>query len=288
MKSYLYKNVKLINWPLLLQVFFTTLVPNYIIVSYSVSQMMDFNKSILNKVGIPYDNAIFSILFIICIFIIPFIVHNIAWFNIDIKYKEENKFLKKIMFGINSVVDTKKNRFHASKNKNISNSSLFFQEITQPEMQIANICTTIANLIKGYTDDEQIKLSLIMCRDGMFESYLYLSDESSSVEIRDMNQKPTTAKEAMRKQKMIIIEDVDKIKKKEVFWKAPNSKIKSVITYPICCGSKTVFVVCITSKQSGTFQTKNEKIYQFILEEFSRRILLESYLLEIRRKCQDI
>ena len=26
-------------------------------------------------------------------------------------------------------------------------------------------------------------------------------------------------------------------------------------------------------------RTKNEKIYQFILEEFSRRILLESYLL---------
>lgn len=192
------------------------------------------------------------------------------------------------MFGINSVVDTKKKRFHASKNKDISNSGDFFQEITQPEVQIANICNTITNLMKGFAEDEQIKLSLLVCQDNQFQSYLYISDESSSVEINDMNIKPTAAKETMKKQKMMIIEDVDNKKKKDVFWKAPNSKIKSVITYPISCGNKAAFVVCITSKQSGAFQVKNEKIYQFILDEFSRRILLESYLLEIRKKCQDI
>lgn len=288
MKSSLYKKIKLINWLLLLRVFFTTLVPNYIIVSYSLPLFMNFNKKILNFSGIPYNNDIFLCIFILFIFIIPFLIHNIKWFNLENKYKEENILLKKIMFGINSVVDIKKKRFHESKNKDISNSGVFFKEITQPDMQIANICSTIANLIKGYTNDEQIKLSLIMCQNEKFNSYLYISDESSSVKIKDMNQKATTARESMLKQIMIIIENVDNIKKEDVFWKAPKSKIKSVITYPICSGGKTVFVVCISSKQSDTFQKKNEKLYDFILEEFSRRILLESYLLEIRKKCHDI
>ena len=281
-----YFNRKIINWTLFLQVFFTTLVPNYIIVSYSVPPMMELNKEFLNWIGIPYNNLAFTIIFILCIFIIPFIIHNIKWFNVDSKYKEENTFLKKLMFGINTVVDSKKNRFHKSKNKNINNSGEFFQDITQPEMQIANICTAITNLLKGYTEDERIKVSLITCRDNQFISYLFISDETSSTEITDLNTHDTTAKQSMRKQKMIVIENVDKKTKKASFWKAGNSQIKSIITYPICCGGKTVFVLCVTSKQEQTFKNSDEKIYQFIFDEFGRR--LESYLLEIRTKCQDI
>lgn len=283
-----YFNRKIINWPLLLQVFFTTLVPNYIIVSYSVAPMMDLNKKVLKWIGIPYDNIVFTIIFIISIFIIPFVVHNIKWFNVDSKYKEENTFLKKLMFGINSVVDYKKNRFHKSKSKNLNSSGDFFQDITQPELQIANICIAITNLLKGYTEDEKIKVSLISCENRTFTSYLFISDETSSIEIEDLNNHDTTARKSMRTQKMIIIEDVNTKKQKESFWKAENSKIKSIIAYPICCGAKTVFVLCVTSKQEQTFKNRDEKIYQFLFEEFGRRILLESYLLEIRNKCQDI
>lgn len=60
--GYFYR--KVVNWPLLLQVFFTTFIPNYIIVSYSVKPMMDWNKTVLESCGIKYDNAIFSVIFL--------------------------------------------------------------------------------------------------------------------------------------------------------------------------------------------------------------------------------
>lgn len=283
-----YFNGKIINWPLLLQVLFTTLLPNYIIVSYSVTPMMNMNKKILGWLGISYDSVIFTIIFIVSVFIIPFLVHNIKWFNAESKYKEENIFLKKLMFGINSVVDYKKKRFHKSKNKNLANSSDYFQDITQPELQIANICVAITNLLIGYSEDESIKVSLISCEKNMLTSYLFISDETSSIGIDDLNNHDSTARKSMQKQKMIIIEDVHRRKTKNSFWKGVNCKIQSIIAYPICCGGKTVFVLCVTSKQKQTFKNSDEKIYQFIFEEFGRRILLESYLLEIRNKCQDI
>ena len=42
------------------------------------------------------------------------------------------------------------------------------------------------------------------------------------------------------------------------------------------------------AKIAKTFKNDETKKYQFLLEEFSQRILLESYLLEIRNKCTDI
>lgn len=121
-----YFNRKVVNWSLLLQVFFTTLVPNYIIVSYSVPPMMKFNKQVLNWAGISYNNNAFTIIFILSVFIVPFIVHNVKWFKRDSMYQEENIFLKKIMHGISFVVDNKKKRFHKSKNKNLNNCGDFF------------------------------------------------------------------------------------------------------------------------------------------------------------------
>lgn len=283
-----YFNKKVINWNLILQVFFTTFLPNYVIVSYSVKPMMDLNKSFLEFLGIEYDNVVFTVFFIIFIFIVPFIVHNIKWFQTETNLLEENKFLKRIMHGISTVVDNKKNRFHKSKNKNLEKSGAYFQEITQPEMQIANICTTVANIFKSLTDENKIKLTLISCKEKHLSSYSYMSDESSSVDILDLDTHTSTAREAMRKQKMYVIEDVERIKKENPFWKAPNSKIKSLIAYPICCGGTTVFVLCIAAKTARTFKEEESKRYSFLLEEFSQRILLESYLLEIRNKCTDI
>ena len=284
--GYFYR--KVVNWPLLLQVFFTTFIPNYIIVSYSVKPMMDWNKTVLESCGIKYDNVIFSVIFFICVFIIPFIIHNIKWFQTETNISEENKFLKKIMHGISTVVDNKKKRFHTSKNKDLGNSGAFFQDITQPELQIANICTTITNIFKSITEENNIKLTLISCKEKHLISYSYISDDSSSVNITELDSHNTTAREAMRKQKMFIIEDVDKIKGRIPFWKTTNSKIKSLISYPICCGGNTVFVLCIAAKSAKTFKNDETKKYQFLLEEFSQRILLESYLLEIRNKCTDI
>ena len=281
-------NKKIINWSLLFQVFFTTFIPNYIIVSYSVKPMMEFNKSILSCLGIKYEGVTFSVIFFLFIFILPFIIHNLKWFQNETNITKENIFLKKIMHGISTIVDSKKKRFHTSKNKDLKNSAAFFQEITQPEMQIANICTTITNIFKSITDENNIKLTLISCKDKHLISYSYLSDESSSIEISELDKHNSTARETMKKQKMIIVEDVDKIKDKVPFWKRPNSKIKSLISYPICSGGNTVFVLCITAKNPKIFKDNTIKQYQFLLDEFGKRILLESYLLEIRNQCIDI
>ena len=283
-----YFNKKVINWALLLQVFFTTVIPNYIIVSYSVPPIMAWNISVLKYLGIKYESSIFSVIFFVFIFLVPFIVHNLKWFQIENNISEENKFLKRIMHGISTVVDSKKKRFHTFKNKNLGNSGAYFQEITQPEMQIANICTTVTNIFKSITDEDKIKLTLISCKEKHLSSYSYMSDESSSVDILDLDIHNSTAREAMKKQKMFVIEDVDRITGKIPFWKAPNSKIKSLIAYPICCGASTVFVLCIAAKNARTFKKEETKKYNFLLEEFSQRILLESYLLEIRNKCTDI
>lgn len=165
--------------------------------------------------------------------------------------------------------------------------AIFFRDITQPELQIANICTAVTNLFKSYIGDDKIKVSLIACKNKICESYLYISDDTSSVSIDDLNTHKTTAKSAILKQKMIVIENVNQKKKKDPFWCIGNSKIKSIIAYPICYGRETVFLICVTAKNKS-FRKKDEKRFQFIFEEFGQRILLESYLLDIRNKCQDI
>ena len=85
---------------------------------------------------------------------------------------------------------------------------IFFKEITQPELQIANICTSITNLLKGYTSDDRIKLSLITCADRKLSSYFYISDETSSIKIEELNHHNSTAKKTLEIQRMIIIENV--------------------------------------------------------------------------------
>lgn len=277
-------NIKLINWKRFFQIFFTTLVPNYIIASYSVPELMDWNKKILDWFNIPYNGLICSILFFALILIIPFLIHNAKWFKDESALSKENEILIKILHGISLIVNNKKKRFFNSKNKNFENSLDYYLDITQPEIQIGGICDTITNLFKSITNEDSIKLTLISCKDNKLDSYLVMPDENSSVNLDDLNNHKSTARHVMKNKKICIIEDVQNLKKSTPFWKSSNLKIKSLIAYPICCGSNTTFVMCISAKKINVFTNKDSDKYQFLLNEFSQRILLESYLLEIKNK----
>ncbi len=193
------------------------------------------------------------------------------------KRTETNTLLTKIMHGLYDFVIFKQKMY---ANLNINDYDLY----EKYNIKLSTICTAISCLLgravesDGLKETEiNIKLSLIECENNYLKAYLFKSDATPSTKIEELNNHDTAARRTMQTRKMMIIENVDEKKENEFFWKAENSRIKSIITYAICSGSDTLYVLCATAKQEGTFKKCNEKVYEQIFGEFGERILLENY-----------
>jgi len=79
---------------------------------------------------------------------------------------------------------------------------------------------------------------------------------------------------------MVIIESTEKLEKNWFY--STSSSIKSILCYPIKIGKNIEFIITITSKNENEFKKEEKSTYQLILDELSSRIILESYLNQIK------
>ncbi len=249
---------------------------------------MKFNLQVLQSVNLyqPVINnrGVFNVVIIASVFVIPAISLYFEKIFISDKYAYYYKILQKILFGLDNIVESKRKRFLEFISNQVTKKTTeeAFLTITQPGLQMVEIFNNLKHTVGSISSHENIKLSIISCENSKLINYAFHSDDKPSVDISELNEKKSTAKQALSTKKMIFISDVDKRKKGQWFYDG-NSTIKSLICFPVLCGNIVHFVVTITSKEAKAFKNSNCDIYEFILDTYCSRLLLEHYLSIIKK-----
>ncbi|HRM91530.1 MAG TPA: hypothetical protein PLK68_13845, partial [Thomasclavelia ramosa] len=124
--------------------FFSTLVPNYVVLSYSIPSLKSWNLQRLSELSINFPPIVYAIIIIILTFIIPHLIQM----HKQNQEKSLSKVLSNLLGGITVVVNDKSRRFHTVIHQNehgddkMSKDEIF-TTITQPKEQIHSICTAI-------------------------------------------------------------------------------------------------------------------------------------------------
>lgn len=259
-----------------------TLLPNYVMLSYSVPSLMKLNKYIIKALNLNLPPLVYTLIIVALTLLIPFLIQKK-------RAKNENnkiKVLGDLLCGITSVVSEKSQRFHsvvhkAQKGEDKMSKDEIFITITQPKKQYHTICTALMSLLSRMLDNNEIKLNLVRYSKGKFKSLeVSTSADDTSESIPKFLNNDTMAKASAIKKKMLIMEckgDIDTF-----YEDSCGSNIHSMITYPVCNEEGTRYVICLSSHTDYTFKRSNEKIYGLILSEFGKRLILESYLDDLK------
>lgn len=267
----------------------TVFYPNYIVISYTLKDLMSFNIGILKAIN-TYEfiinyRAFFNIIVIISIFIIPAIGYSLEKKFINNTYKELYDAVQKLLFGLGNVVDTKRKRFceYLSNKHEGASPEDTFKKITQPKVQILEIFNNIKYTFSSLTGDVELKMSIIYCENNRLNNYFFHSDDNPTVSVEDLKENESTAKLCLKNKKIVLIPNTSRREKDQWFYESDLNNTKSVICYPIINGKKIEYIISLTSKEKNLFKTKYRNLYDFILKEFSDRIILENYLLNLKR-----
>lgn len=282
------------DWARFISYLLTIIYPNYIIISYTVNTVKDLNVTFLKFINI-FDiildhRALFNFVFISSVFIIPGIVFSLSKIFADNKLKFVAELLSTILFSLNQVVETKRKRFLDYKIYALENNpdkEHIFATITQPLQQIIKIFDGVKYSFSKICKDEDIKVSIIKCSNNKLSNYIYHSDDAPNISIEQLIQNKSTARHVISKKKPLLIQNTDKkylLNSKPWFYKGENDicDIKSIYCFPVKSGNQIIFIVTLTSKEPLTFRNKHKNAYDFMLNEFGSRLILESYLLDIK------
>lgn len=263
--------------------FLGTLLPNYVVLSYSISSLMNVNKGIVHSFHIHLEPIVRAFIIIVLTILIPVIIQ----IKRAKKDGDKIKILGDLLYGITSVVNDKSRRFHsvvhrAKHNEDKMSKDEIFTTITQPKQQYHSICTALLSLISRMLDDNDVKLNLVSYSNGKFISLeVSTSADDTSESIPAFLNNNTMAKFSAINKKMLIMEckgDVESFYEDTI----NGSHIRSMITYPVCNEEGARYVICLSSHVDYTFKRRDEKLYNLILSEFGKRIILESYLDDLK------
>lgn len=262
--------------------FLGTLLPNYVMLSYSVPSLMAVNKSLIKALNFNFAPIVYVLIVIGLTFVIPIFIQN----NRTKNENDKIKILGDLLYGITSVVNEKSQRFHSVVHKTencedkMSKDEIFLT-ITQPKKQYHKICTALLSLLSRMLDDNEIKLNLVRFSNGKFKSLeVSTSADDTSKSIPKFLNNDTMAKASAINRQMLIMEckgDIDSF-----YEGSCGSNIHSMITYPVCNEEGARYVICLSSHADYTFKKRDEKVYNLILSEFGKRIILESYLDDLK------
>lgn len=187
----------------------------------------------------------------------------------------------KLLAYLQHSVDLKKKRFYKEIGKHTSGGAIF-SSITQPILQIEDLCSGLCNIFSDYYGMSDIKGTVITCRDGKLKDYLVVcGDEQPTTSIAELSRENSLVKKALNSRTICVAEEA---KKDKNFYHPVGCNICSAICLPIFRGSDINMIVCITSKTNAAFKRSNIKQYRQIFSYFESRMLLESYLLELKSK----
>lgn len=268
----------------LLTNFITIMLPALITLIYSVPAVKEVVKATSIQYGIHSylkDHQVF--IAIIAVVVIPGATSFLTYKKQFDNEKTTENILIALLAHLDTVVSVKNKRFYDySKQVTKARGSAVFKEITQPILQIQEIIKNISSFFEHIKSDTTIKCSLLRVKPNNTIEHFICLDGQPTADDSIINQKSSTASNCLQTKSMVVVENTDK--KDALFAHAhgATSSNKSIICYPIKKGKQVEFIISITSRMEKCFNNAEIKKYEYILEQFGKRIVLESYLNQIK------
>lgn len=216
--------------------------------------------------------------------------------------KKDYYFLNKqgyitLMDCIDQVVHKKSNNIAINIKEHLKNKDkkLVIEEIINPTEQIEKLIDQLYIYLNTIFDkfDPHIKITLMevvkVKKTYRLKKYAVYTPENEfpHIEIEKLNKNNSCAKESLRHNKMVIIENSQSKKGKRIFTKTDNCKDCdgcNILTYPIYDPTldKIYFILNISHKFSNNKNVifknkfKGKQKYEKIFQRFTDRLLLES------------
>jgi hypothetical protein len=264
----------------------TMALPSLVMMFYSIPRFRLFTINIFSGIGIKEFIKKIEIPIVISAYLIIPLLTTLIHFNFKSKDSNTNEnFLSALVSHIDTILGSKNKRFYDFVRQNKATDPInVFREITQPIIQKTEVVKNIASFFSFFCNDHTVKVSLLRIIENNTIDYFISLDGEPATDIEILNNKKSTAKYCLEEKKTILVEDTERRNVKFMPNIGDTSNTKSIICHPILKGSSIKYIICITSRNKNSFLKKNLKRFQYALEQFSKRIVLESYLDEIKER----
>ena len=258
--------------------------PGIITLAYASPNFKTWLKTILNQIQLLDVVKVLEIpIDVIGFVVIPYLVTLFSGYINNSIDKKNSKILSALITHIDTIVGSKNKRFfdYCNRLPNGCRDSVF-NDITQPLLQMNEVIKNIVSYFEYITNDHTIKCSLLRVKNSVNFEYFICLDGEPTTDIVVINNDKSTASICVRDHKIIVVENTCAKNAKFKHSFGSNSTHKSIICFPVSKGPNIAYVISITSKNENTFRKKDEKIYEFVLEQFGKRLILETYLSSIK------
>ena len=186
---------------------------------------------------------------------------------------------------ISSVVREKRGRFYECSLLNTTEPAEIFSNITKPIQQMNKIALSMQAYFQSIFDDKSLECYLINVEKKQLSSMqANTCGGKPQIDLNFLN-KNEIIKKCIEKQEIMIVENIKDSVRKNRFNQGQIGKIKSTICYPVKDGNEIAYLWLISS-ESCTFKKERCKMFQYVLKEFSERLILESYLQSMLEKVK--
>lgn len=263
-------------------------IPTFIPIFYTVPAVKSFTISLIKKnVSKNTYDDISQLWVQIAIIALVYFITPILKDELNQYAKRKENFLQEkqekiqtLMACVSVVVNEKKKRFYSFSKNGLSNIQNVFNEITQPLLQMLTIVKSVQSFYQETLHDKNIDCYLYDVKCGcVCAEKACTCIGNSQIDLQNV-QNNRYVKDCISKKDMKIIPNIS-TKKDELLNNSNLDRILSAIFYPIRNGTQVEYIIIVASK-TKSFEKKDKELYKYVLEEFSNRIELESYLNQIK------
>jgi hypothetical protein len=270
-------------------IFLEMLLPTFIPIFYTVdvirNNVVSFLKNYVNIVYLLLHPTWVQILVIFAVFfVIPLMKLYRVQKNSEIMKSSEE--MLSLLASISLVVGEKQRRFFNWSQQNETEPSKIFFNITQPIVQINKIVVGIQMFFQEVLNDKSLECYLLNIENGDVSSMKAHTCCSGKPKIEASFIKSNSyVKNCLTKNCVAIAENVDENKVDTLFNQGEIGKIRSALCFPVKDGCNVLYL-CVVSSEKCTIKNDQKRLFSYVLEQFSQRILLESYLEKLLEKTK--
>ncbi len=194
------------------------------------------------------------------------------------------------------IVENKSQRFLASTKLCFEKKwtpEKVFKEITVPEQQLMLLTKGVQGVFETLFNNEiNFRVGLLRIEDDNPSHWqaFYPTDAPPRTSITELSKPESTIKSALQAQDLFIIEDIQKELGKTGkdchFIRGSTNRFKkgSIAAYPIYCPNtcNAIYVLSILASKK-CLTNKDRDLYEWILQHFKQRIILEHHLLIMKQ-----
>ncbi|MFP5223275.1 MAG: hypothetical protein ACLGSA_13370 [Acidobacteriota bacterium] len=202
--------------------------------------------------------------------------------DVPVEYKLD-RFSQKI----SKLTDEKEKRKPSS-----SFVKSLFLDITQPEKQIKTIIESIWGYYSAIdTTNSNFKVVLFFFEEELVQDpmFYYPRHCAPCTPIDILKDPKSAVMVAAKTGHPVIIEDINKSPKEVIFVRQEgDGRTGSIMCFPILINhvNKPKMILSIFTETPGYFRRSNQKIYEFVLKPFKKRLVIEYCLLFLKKTVQ--